>query len=76
VEDHAKALTLVLERGRVSESYNIGGRNERATLFLCRAIDLRFAGPSVAFSSRFTWRVDFVLTPIGHDMIGVMPLMR
>jgi dTDP-glucose 4,6-dehydratase len=29
VEDHAKALTLVLERGCVGEAYNIGGRNER-----------------------------------------------
>jgi dTDP-glucose 4,6-dehydratase len=26
VEDHVKALTLVLERGRVGETYNIGGR--------------------------------------------------
>jgi len=25
VEDHARALTLVLERGRVGETYNIGG---------------------------------------------------
>jgi dTDP-glucose 4,6-dehydratase len=30
VEDHARALTLVLERGRVGESYNVGGRGERA----------------------------------------------
>ena len=26
VEDHVKALTLVVERGRVGETYNIGGR--------------------------------------------------
>jgi dTDP-glucose 4,6-dehydratase len=29
VEDHARALTLVLERGVVGETYNVGGRNER-----------------------------------------------
>jgi dTDP-glucose 4,6-dehydratase len=29
VEDHARALTLVLERGAVGETYNIGSRNER-----------------------------------------------
>jgi len=29
VEDHARALTLVLERGQIGETYNIGGRNER-----------------------------------------------
>jgi dTDP-glucose 4,6-dehydratase len=32
VEDHAKALTLVLERGRIGETYNIGGHNERTNL--------------------------------------------
>jgi dTDP-glucose 4,6-dehydratase len=29
VEDHARALALVLQRGRVGETYNIGARNER-----------------------------------------------
>jgi dTDP-glucose 4,6-dehydratase len=32
VEDHARALTLVLERGVVGETYNVGGRNERTNL--------------------------------------------
>ena len=32
VEDHASALALVLERGAVGETYNIGGRNERTNL--------------------------------------------
>ena len=31
VEDHARALDLIAERGRVGETYNVGGRNERAT---------------------------------------------
>ncbi|MFZ2138508.1 MAG: dTDP-glucose 4,6-dehydratase [Xanthobacteraceae bacterium] len=30
VEDHARALSLVLERGRSGETYSEGGRNERA----------------------------------------------
>lgn len=30
VEDHARALALVLELGEVGEAYNIGARNERA----------------------------------------------
>ena len=38
VEDHAKALTLVIERGRVGETYNIGGRNERTNLHVVRTI--------------------------------------
>lgn len=32
VEDHAKALHLVLTRGRAGEKYNIGGRNERRNI--------------------------------------------
>src|SRR3954470_8709523 len=32
VEDHAKALTTVLERGNIGETYNVGGRNERTNL--------------------------------------------
>jgi len=38
VEDHAKALTLVLERGHVGETYNIGGRNERTNLHVVETI--------------------------------------
>ncbi len=29
VEDHARALSLVLERGVVGETYNVGGQSER-----------------------------------------------
>ena len=32
VDDHARALRLVLERGRVGETYNIGGWNEKTNL--------------------------------------------
>jgi dTDP-glucose 4,6-dehydratase len=32
VEDHARALALVVEHGRVGETYNVGGRNERANI--------------------------------------------
>lgn len=32
VEDHARALCMVLEQGRFGEKYNIGGRNERTNL--------------------------------------------
>jgi dTDP-glucose 4,6-dehydratase len=43
VEDHARALRLVLERGEVGETYNIGGHNERMNLevvqTLCRLMD-------------------------------------
>jgi dTDP-glucose 4,6-dehydratase len=38
VEDHAKALALVVARGRPGETYNIGGRNERANLHVVQTI--------------------------------------
>ena len=38
VEDHAKALTSVVEHGRVGETYNIGGRNERTNLVVVQSI--------------------------------------
>lgn len=38
VDDHAKALTLVLEKGTPGEKYNIGGSNERTNLQVVEAI--------------------------------------
>jgi dTDP-glucose 4,6-dehydratase len=38
VEDHANALALVLERGSIGETYNVGGRNERTNLHVVHAI--------------------------------------
>jgi dTDP-glucose 4,6-dehydratase len=38
VDDHAQALTLVLERGRVAETYNIGGNAERRNIDVVGAI--------------------------------------
>jgi len=32
VEDHARALDIIAERGRVGETYNVGGRNERRNI--------------------------------------------
>lgn len=38
VEDHAEALLLVVEKGRLGESYNIGGVNERKNIDVVHAI--------------------------------------
>lgn len=38
VEDHARALALVLRKGRVGNSYNIGSRNERSNLEVVETI--------------------------------------
>ncbi|MCG7392447.1 dTDP-glucose 4,6-dehydratase [Microvirga sp. ACRRW] len=38
VDDHAEALILAAERGKVGESYNIGGWNERRNIDVVKAI--------------------------------------
>jgi dTDP-glucose 4,6-dehydratase len=43
VEDHARALDLIVATGRVGEKYNVGGRNERRNIdvvqTICRILD-------------------------------------
>lgn len=50
VEDHCRAIGLVLERGRVGDVYNIGGGAELSNLTvidtLCRAVDAAFEDDS------------------------------
>jgi dTDP-glucose 4,6-dehydratase len=38
VEDHAKALYLILRKGAPGETYNVGGRNERSNLEVVKGI--------------------------------------
>jgi dTDP-glucose 4,6-dehydratase len=67
VEDHADALLMVLERGRVGRSYNIGGENEARNIDLVRTIcalmdEMRPAG---APHDRL---ITFVADRPGHDL--------
>ncbi len=67
VEDHARGLRLVLERGRLGESYNIGGRNERTNLdivhLICDMLDDRAPLNKGARRSL----IQFVTDRPGHD---------
>ncbi|SDN37788.1 dTDP-glucose 4,6-dehydratase [Afipia sp. GAS231] len=67
VEDHAKALTLVLERGVLGETYNVGGGNERTNLHVVETICdlLDELSPSAAGSRRRL--ITFVADRPGHD---------
>ncbi|MBE5024000.1 dTDP-glucose 4,6-dehydratase [Olsenella sp. DSM 107455] len=44
VEDHCKAIDLVLERGRVGEVYNVGGHNERNNMYIVERIISELSG--------------------------------
>jgi len=38
VDDHAKALDLIVREGKIGEKYNVGGRNERTNIAVVRSI--------------------------------------
>ena len=66
VEDHARALDLIAERGRIGETYNVGGRNERRNIDvvrrICEVLD-RFAPANRPREEQ----IEFVTDRPGHD---------
>ncbi|WP_313352996.1 dTDP-glucose 4,6-dehydratase [Paracoccus sp. (in: a-proteobacteria)] len=66
VEDHADALLLVLEKGRIGRSYNIGGENEAKNIDLVRSIcgHMDRLRPEAAPHDRL---ISFVTDRPGHD---------
>ncbi|MDR4124735.1 dTDP-glucose 4,6-dehydratase [Yanghanlia caeni] len=70
VEDHARALYLVLTQGKVGETYNIGGHNEKRNIEVVRAIcelleTMRPDKP--AGVARYADLITFVADRPGHD---------
>ncbi len=68
VDDHARALRLVLTKGQVGESYNIGGWNEKTNLEVVQAIcsildELR---PNASIT-RHSSLITYVKDRPGHD---------
>ena len=67
VDDHARALLLILTRGRIGETYNVGGRNEQTNLQvvarICALMDK--IRPDGAPHNRL---ISFVEDRPGHDM--------
>lgn len=67
VEDHADALLLVLEKGAVGRSYNIGGENERSNLELVQTICTILDTLKPA-SAPYADLIEFVTDRPGHDL--------
>lgn len=68
VEDHCRAIMTVLARGRVGETYNVGGWNEKANLDVVRTIcgildELRPRADGASYATQVT----FVKDRPGHD---------
>ena len=66
VEDHARALDLIAERGRAGETYNVGGRNERRNIDVVRRICAVLDDLAPGASAREEL-IEFVTDRPGHD---------
>jgi len=66
VEDHARALDLIIEQGRVGETYNVGGRNERRNIDVVRRICAVLDELAPADRPREEL-IEFVTDRPGHD---------
>lgn len=60
VEDHCKAIDLILHNGTVGEVYNVGGHNEMTNLDIVKLILKRLGKPESL--------ITFVKDRAGHDM--------
>jgi len=60
VEDHCRAIDLIIHNGRVGEVYNIGGHNERTNLQVVKTI-IKELGKSEDL-------ITYVTDRLGHDM--------
>ncbi|MBW8190756.1 dTDP-glucose 4,6-dehydratase [Neiella marina] len=81
VEDHARGIELVLDKGRVGENYNIGGHNEWANIdivkLVCQLMNEQFANnPELAsqyasaksaIAGKAEQLISFVTDRAGHD---------
>jgi dTDP-glucose 4,6-dehydratase len=68
VEDHASAIWCVLRQGKVGETYNVGGINERANLEVVRRICALLDTQSPrADGKSYADQITFVADRPGHD---------
>jgi dTDP-glucose 4,6-dehydratase len=81
VEDHCRAIELILAQGQIGEVYNVGGQSERENIAivreLCELIDQEFASNSelrarcakspAARGARSDGLISFVTDRRGHD---------
>jgi dTDP-glucose 4,6-dehydratase len=66
VEDHCEAIDLILRKGRVGETYNIGGNNQPANIeivrIICQILDRLAPSPR-----KYEELIKFVKDRPGHD---------
>ncbi|MEW9799414.1 dTDP-glucose 4,6-dehydratase [Alteromonas sp. CYL-A6] len=67
VEDHARALVLVALEGKVGETYNIGGHNEKQNIDVVKTI-CSILDEVKPKSSPYADQITYVADRPGHDM--------
>jgi dTDP-glucose 4,6-dehydratase len=67
VRDHCSAVRAVLGRGRIGETYNIGGWNEKTNIEIVRTICALLDGLRPDPAGRHDRRITFVKDRPGHD---------
>jgi len=67
VEDHADALLLVVEKGALGRSYNIGGCNERSNLDLVQTLCAILDDLRPKSGGSYADQITFVADRPGHD---------
>ena len=60
VEDHCRAIDLILRKGRIGETYNVGGHNEMRNIDIVRLICKKLGKPESL--------ITYVADRKGHDM--------
>ena len=73
VDDHCKAIAMVLEGGRLGEVYNVGGHNERNNLYIVKRIISEVA--RITGDTQITEDlISYVTDRKGHDLrYGIAP---
>ena len=67
VEDHADALLLVMAKGALGRSYNIGGENERTNLELVKTLCTILDEKRPKAEGSYVDQITFVTDRPGHD---------
>ena len=67
VEDHCRALWLIAEKGRIGETYNIGGSNEWRNIDLVNLICEYLAEETGVSAESYKQLITFVKDRPGHD---------
>ena len=76
VADHCDAVRLVLEKGKVGETYNIGGENERANIDVVKTICALLDELRPQADGRYADLIQYVTDRPGHDRRYAMNIAK